>query len=623
MTVAYKNLLGRAARLIRDGDPGAADAICQHVLAVDPGNTVAMYVSGLVALERHDHERSLDMMNRAIAARPDFAGALCGRGIVRRHLRQSEAALDDFERAIALDPKQAQAHFYIGLALLERNALEPAAEKFETALRWEPAMAMVLANLGLVRHRQGRLDEAVSIYRRALEIDPSQTPTRNNLAGALQQLGRAAEALDILRTLDAEADDPMIGANLLTCLNLVPADPEGFRDEARRWAKRFADPLAEAAPSRSAAPDRRLRVGYIGGDGFRSHSLAMTFLPLLRAHDRAQFDIVAYSDVRSEEEDGISRDFKAVVTHWRQTAKLNDEALAALIRADEIDVLVDAAGFSAGSRLLALARRPAPVQVHFPVMSTSGMAAMDYLVGDDRLFPDGSEAFFVERLWRLPCAYLYAPPFGLPDVTPPPALRVGRITFGSFNRVAKIGSEAVDTWARILCAVPDSRMIIKSSTGMSAETAKRYAEQFGRHGVGADRLDFRGPTSDRGHFQQFGEIDIALDTFPHGGVVTTLDTLAMGVPTVSLVGRRPLELYGCSILGAIGFEDGLAETKDDYVARAVALAGDTTRLTGLRTTLRKRLLGSALCDAQAFARSIESAYRAMWRRWCAGEAEPP
>lgn len=621
MPAPYSNLLARAVRLVQSGDPGAADVICRHVLTVDADNSLALYVSGLVAHGLGDHARSFEMMDRAIAVRPDYAQAFCGRGIARRALGQPEAALEDFQHAAALDPKQAQAHQYIGLTLLEQNDLAAAAQHLETALECEPTMVPALANLGLVRHRQKRLDTAVQIYQRALALQPSLTQTLNNLASALQELGRAQEALEILRQADADAADPLVGTNVLTCLNLVPGTPQDFHAAAKRWAARFADPLARPVPRRPSDPDRRLRVGYIGAGGLRRHTLAMTYLPLFAAHDPAQVETFAYSDLPADQEDDVSARLIAAVATWRRTGRLDDDALANQIAADEIDILVDGIGFAAGSRLLAAARRPAPIQIHFPTMSTTGMAAFDYVFGDERLIPAAVDGAFTERPWRLACGFLYQPVDPLPALAPPPALRNGFITFGSFNRIAKVGPESIAFWAAVLTRVPTSRLVVKSAVDISAETANRYRASFAAHGIAPDRLDFGAPGhNDAAELQAFNNIDIALDTVPFGGVLTTCAALAMGVPTVSWAGARVLERYGATILTAARFTDGLAVDLETYVARAAELARDPTHLATLRRPLRDQLLGSPLCDGPGFARSIEDAYRAMWRRWCAEHA---
>lgn len=614
MTVNYRNLLARAARLLRSGDSGAADAICRHVLTVDPGNAMGLYVAGLVAHERGDHARSLDLMDQALAAQPEFADALCGRGLARRHLGQRDAAVADFQRALALNPDQAQAHLYLGLAFLEQNILPAAAEEFERALASEPTMATALANLGLVRHRQGRLEDAVSCYRRVLELQPSLIANQNNLAAMLQEVGRASEALDILRHVDAEAMNPTFGANVLTCMNLVPGTPDEFCEAAKHWAGRFADRLAAPCPRPAADPARRLRIGYVAANGLRRHTLAMTYLPLFEAHDPAEVEVFAYSDLSDAEEDDVTQRAKAAVSAWRRTSALDDAALADQIRRDEIDILVDGIGFAAGSRLLAAARRPAPIQVHFPAMSTTGMAAFDYVIGDDTLMPPGSDSALTEQICRLPCGFLYRPVDALPPLAQPPCGHNGFVTFGSFNRVAKIGGDAIALWSAVLRATPSSRLLIKSPTPLARETLAYYTKAFADHGVAPDRVAIGQLLRP---FQEFDEIDVALDTVPFGGVLTTCASLAMGVPVVTWAGARVLDRYGAAILTAVEFPQGIASNFDDYVARATELAGHSARLTILRQTLRERLLNSRLCDNQAFARTIEKAYRAMWRRWCA------
>ena len=619
VTGNYPNLLARAAQLLRGGNPGAADAICQHVLAVDPDNATALYVSGLIALDRGDHRCALDFMDRAIILRPDFADAFSGRGLARRHLNQRDAAAADFQHAVALDPRQAQAHFYLGLALFEQDALPAAAREFEQALESEPTMATALANLGLVRHHQGRVEEAVLCYRRAIDLQPSLTANQNNLATALQDLGRASEALEIFRRIDAQTEDPMIGANVLTCMNLVPCTPQEFYEAAKRWSARFADGLAGPAPRNRPDPERRLRIGYIAANGLRRHTLAMTYLPLFEAHDPGQVEVFVYSDLRAAQEDDITRRAQAAAATWRRTTDLDDAGLADQIRADCIDILVDGIGFAAGSRLLAAARRPAPIQIHFTVMSTTGMSAFDYVIGDEALIPAGSDSAFTEKIWRLPCGFLYRPVDALPPIMPAPCLRNGFVTFGSFNRLAKIGRDAVALWAAVLHMSPGSRLKIKSPPPVADEAPHRYRSFFAEHGVAPDRIDVE---PQPGAFEAFEEIDIALDTVPFGGVLTTCASFVMGVPVITWAGVRVLERYGAAILSAAGFSEGIAPDLGAYVARAAELAAQPERLAALRSQLRDKILASPLCDATAFARSIEGAYREMWRRWCAGASQP-
>lgn len=532
-----------------------------------------------------------------------------------RHQEAGESAQAEaiWRHLVATEPSNALARFHLGTILGGRERFAEAETLLAEAASLAPHSAEVLGNLGLIRHRLGRLDAAVEDYRRAVALRPDLPMLRNNLATALQELGLVEEAADLYRRLSNEVDDPTIGANLLTALNLVVATPDDALAAARHWAARYAEPVTPPRQPRPATEAKhRLRIGYFGAAGFCRHSLAMTWLPLLSAHDRERFDVFAYSELPEAREDAISRRFQAVA-QWRRTLGLSDTEFADAVRADGIDILVDANGFAAGSRMLAFARRPAQIQIHFPTMSTTGMSAMDYVVGDARLFPPALDASFSETLWRLPHAYLYAPIATLPQAAPPPVLRNGIITFGSFNRLSKIGRMAVTTWARVLRAVPQSRLIVKSATGVPPSAQSRMLELFAAHDVAAERVEFRGQTkSDSEHFLQFKEVDVVLDTMPHCGVTTTFDALALGVPVISLAGARPLERYGAVILGALGLDEYLADSPEDYVARAVAMASDVERLSFLRGTLRDRVFASPLCDGAGFTRTLEDAYQAMW-----------
>ncbi|MBM3571812.1 MAG: hypothetical protein FJX52_05535, partial [Alphaproteobacteria bacterium] len=212
------------------------------------------------------------------------------------------------------------------------------------------------------------------------------------------------------------------------------------------------------------------------------------------------------------------------------------------------------------------------------------------------------------------------PIFEPPELRPLPAALRGYVTFGSFNQLAKLSNLCLTTWARILVAVPGSRLIIKGQGLRNSEVRNRYLDTFGRHGVAADRLDLRPPTSGFiEHLDAFGECDVMLDSFPYNGVTTTCESLMMGLPVVTLLGDRIAGRYGASLLTAVGRADEIAMDVDDYVARAMRLAGDMNRLIELRQTLRGMLAASALYRPRHFAEHLEAAYRNLWRNWCDGD----
>jgi protein O-GlcNAc transferase len=311
---------------------------------------------------------------------------------------------------------------------------------------------------------------------------------------------------------------------------------------------------------------------------------------------------------------------KGCADHWRSVVGLSDDAVAQLIYDDRIDILVDLAGHTANNRLLVFARKPVPVQatwLGYP--NTTGMSVMDYRFTDDVADPAGeSDRYYTERLVRLPQGFLcYAPLHGARDISPPPALREGRVTFGSFNNLPKVNGQVVEVWSKILSLAPGSSLVLKSKPLMDEGVRRRYLEMFSMCGVPAERILFEGYTrTTQEHLSLYNRVDIGLDPFPYNGTTTTCEALWMGVPVVTLKGNRHSARVGASILSRVGLEKLICATQADYVKAAVDLAADLERLKALRTQMRDRLIGSPLCDAESFAGMVEASYRTMWEAQC-------
>ncbi len=308
---------------------------------------------------------------------------------------------------------------------------------------------------------------------------------------------------------------------------------------------------------------------------------------------------------------------------WRPIADVDDDSLFELIKNDCIDILVDLTGHTGQSiRLPVVARRAAPVQVNwlgFP--NTSGLSAMDYRFTDVVADPEGEDEYYTERLFRLPGGFLcYTPPLDAPRVEPLPAARNGFVTFGSFNMLPKITPEVIGVWSCLLNRVADSRLLLKSHYFADGETAERIHAAFEAEGIDRRRVLLHPavPTT-RAHLKKYGEVDIALDTFPYNGTTTTLEALWMGAPVVTLSGNRHASRVGASILIHGGFDHLIADTPDTYLDIAARLATDLDALAEMRRILRSLVFVSPLCDAVSFAGNVESAYREMWRALCAGE----
>ena len=363
-------------------------------------------------------------------------------------------------------------------------------------------------------------------------------------------------------------------------------------------------------------PGRRLRVGYVSPD-FRRHSVSYFLEPLLAAHDRAGFEIFCYAEVIQPDE--VTARLQRHADHWLITAGMPDDALAARIRADGIDILIDLAGHTAGNRLPLFARRPAPIQatwLGYP--NTTGLPAIDYRLADAISDPPGwGDALASETLLRLPGGFLcFGPPVHAPPPGVPPCLAAGAVTFGSFNNPAKISLPTIESWSAILKRLPDARLLLKSRQLVDAMTWVLLRTRFAERGIPANRVDMLGFQADTvSHLEVYHRVDIALDPFPYNGATTTCEALWMGVPVVTLAGDRHAARVGASLLSRVGLDGLIAASRDEYVERAVDLAGDRERLAALRSTLRPDMAASSLCDATAFARGVEAAYRGIWERW--------
>jgi protein O-GlcNAc transferase len=393
--------------------------------------------------------------------------------------------------------------------------------------------------------------------------------------------------------------------------------PEEIFAEHQNFGRVHAPPsIANRSFPNTPDPGKRIRIGYLSPD-IRKHSVAFFLEPLLDFRDRERFEVYGYGAVKTP--DDVTQRLRAKFDRYRSVDDVPVPQLAALIKGDELDILIDLAGHAGSLQTAVLGFKPAPVQVtYLGYPDTTGIAAVDYRITDWLSDPPGAEARHTEQLVRLPQGFLcFRPPDDLPGIGEPPCLSRGYVTFGSFNREFKASQTILDLWCRILLAVPGSRMLMKSIAGADPATREFQLGEFERRGVSRDRVQLVGFISSQAeHLAMYRDVDIALDTFPYHGTTTTLDSLLMGVPVITLEGRNHAGRVGVSLLTQVGLTGNIARTEDEYVTRAVELAGDPRRIAGLHGSLRQRLLASTLCDGPGFSRKYEFALRGMWLNWC-------
>ncbi len=607
------------------GRSDEAIARYQQALALRPDYVAAHYNLGWA----HQIQGRLDLAvacyERALALDPLLAEAHNARGGIAAGQGRLDDAVAFYRRAIELRPDYAEALTNLGIALKRQGRLEDALQACERAVALKPGDATALVNLGAVLQAQGRLDEAEASYARALALDGGSRTARENLSNAIACQGRMAEAEQLQHAVVAASPDAVLAhSNLLFCLNYrADVSADYVFERHREWGLRHADGLARGDHANARDPHRRLRVGYVSPD-FRNHSVARFFEPLLTHHDRSAFEITGYAELKQG--DAVTERIQAGMDHWCPTLGLGDDELAARIRADAIDILVDLAGHTSGNRLLTFARKPAPVQVSWlGYANTTGVAAIDYRFSDAECEPPGdSDRRSSERVWRLPHGFhCFGFPADAPDVVPPPALASTSVTFGSFNNFLKLAPETIQLWARLLAAVPGARLLLKSNFVFDAGAHRRHLERIAAAGIDPARVTMLPYIADeRAHLAAYGQVDVALDPFPYNGTTTTCEALWMGVPVVTLRGDRHAARVGTSLLTRAGLTELIADDPEGFVRIAADLAASPARLAVLRADLRARVAASALCDAAGFARDVEEAYRAMWQAWCvAGTAQ--
>lgn len=595
------------------------DALASYdrAIALKPNYAMAFNIRGVILKELLRYDEALSNYDKAISVNPNFAPAHCNRGNLLLLLNRLEAAVSSFDRALRLKADFAEAHYGRASALLQLGQIEEAMGSYKKAIAAKPDFVDAYINLGNIFLKLDLLDDAQTIYSQALAIDPTQIQVQINSIHILRRLGLIEDAVIAYnRVLAIDPGNMEVHRSLLLTLAYHPSlDLETYFAEHRRFEDRFARPhYAEYRPHPNVKDsERRLRIGYLSSD-FHKHTVARSLLPILSDHSRNNFEIYIYAEV--ERPDDVTEAFRMLADGWQSTVGLSDREVADRIRADAVDILVCLAGRFDKNRPLVCAYKPAPIQIGFHDVATSGLSAIDYLISDRVLTPrDGAERF-AERLLCLPDFYLAAIP---PDV-PPILKRAGLpVVFGCLNNPAKISNEVLDLWGQILSKVPDSRLLLRYYGVYGARSLReRIYAALERHGVSSDRIDLPGAQATHSQsLAQYNDIDIALDTFPFSGSTTTFDALIMGVPVVTVPGETMVSRWTASMLTSLGITDLIARSSKDYVDIACSLAANVGRRDQLRNSLRERVSQSPLCDHASRTRHIERFYRAVWRRWCA------
>jgi protein O-GlcNAc transferase len=616
--VEFHNSLGNVLRA--RGDLRGAAASFEHALTLNPRSVEVFTNLGSLMEQAGNLEDASLCYLRALEIDPAYADAHYTLANLLKKVGNFGEAVSHYEQAIHPGSEYAvEALNNLGTTLRHLGRPAQAMERFQQALARRPGFFDAQINLADSLEEAGCLEEAARMYQTILGSRPDSAIAYSGAAGALEDQGRPERATAAYRkALELAPQNPVLHSNLLLHLHYDPQpSAQELLDAHRDWGVRHADPLAAQtrphANSRDA--DRPLRVGLVSPD-FRCHPVGFFLAPVLGSRFREGFEFVCYSDVTAP--DRMTEQLASGADEWRSTWQMEDADLATLVREDNIDILIDLAGHTRHHRLLAFARKPAPIQITWAgYPDTTGLAQMHYLISDPWQTPAGAEAFFTEKILRMPDGYVsYMPPAYAPPVAPLPAASCGHLTFGCFNRLAKINADTVVLWAQLLRECAGSRLVLRSH-GLGDESVnRRYGKMFSREGVEPSRLDLLDSCAHGKLLAAYAGIDIALDPFPYSGGLTTCEALWMGVPVVTLAGERLASRHSASHLNNVGLPELIAATPEQYLSLACGLAGDPNKLAALRAGLRERVADSPLGNGALFTRNLLSLLRTAWQSWC-------
>ncbi len=584
-------------------------------------------------------ERAAASLDAYLRSQPKDAEALLTRAFVSIELGGGDQALGWIRKATNAAPNRWEVQLDAGLAYLSVGRADDALRRLEIAERLTAANSHIPAHIGRIYLDKLKLpSQAAAAFRRAVAIDANDLEARYHLGKALFDLGDIDAAIELMRACRRDAvgvDRNDIAALCLQAIAIaipgaMSADNAEILQARREWTETLNLPSGVAArfSERDRNAERPLTIGYISSF-FDSENWMKPVWGLINQQDRERYPvrIFSFGPVPGCEENAPA----ATAYRPHETDRVFDvdglehERIAALIAEEGVDVLVDLNGYSDPQRLQLMAMKTAPVLAGwFNMYATTALGCFDYLIGDRHVVLADEEEHYSERIARVPGSYLtFDVGYPVPDVAAGPAKHNGFITFGSLCSRYKLTPEVIRAWSEILNRCPTARLVLRNGGLAPAPEQEYLLQQFAAHGVDPARLELLGRAPHFEFLETYGQIDIALDTFPYNGGTTTTEATWQGVPVVAYAGRTWASRTSATLLREGNLGDWVADDIAGYVELAVRWGNDPDaprRLAELRSAMRGKLGASSVCDTAGFAREMEALYRDMWRAWCGSKS---
>jgi predicted O-linked N-acetylglucosamine transferase (SPINDLY family) len=608
----------------------ALHALGKHADAIDSFRRALLVQKKNAAL----HKGLIDALHETkqfdeAAASAERALALCpGDSALHFCLAKAQHVLtddargaDSFRQVLTIDPDHVDARLELGRCLHRLKQYEAAEANFRHVLESRPGDPTVMNALGQTLVRLEQLEPARAVFQEALQIAPEHEQVLSSLAFACFELGHGEQAVEYARrVVELYPHKASLHSMYLFMLSHSCLDPAELTAEHRKFGERW-DATAWTPHPNQPDPERRLNIGFVSADLY-NHAVTNFIEPVFAVLKHSTQLTLHVYDNGTVEDDATLR-LRGHVAHWHPIAGLDDDAAEQQIRADGIDILIDLSSHSLHNRLPLFGRKPAPVQVSWiGYAGTTGLKTMDYYVADPFRLPEGRyDDQFTENICRLPLVAPFMPNPGAPPVNPLPALRNGYLTFGSFHRLNKVSRKVVALWAKLLRALPDSKMVLGGITVGEREEA--LLGWFDEEGIDRSRLILRRRATMREYLAQHHEVDICLTPFPYTGSTTVAHALWMGVPTLCTLGATNPSHSVAFYLAHLGLGSFIADSEEIYVKLGVFLSQNLSELAALRASMRERFANSLVGYPGITAAGAEHAFRLMWQRWCAGLPSAP
>jgi len=642
-------MLKSLADNFRSGKHEQAMSLARDLSGKFPKHPMAWAVMGAIYRARHENLLAKPCLERVVEISPSEATAHFNLANALRDLGFSVKSAEHYRKALRLNPSLPNGFFNLGNMQHETGQWSLAEKSFRTALEQTPDHVECICNLAVLLQDTGRGEEAMEMYERAIDlrptdvallcnrvdllherwmlkeaeaearriltIAPNYSPAYMQLAGILMDTGDYEASIEASRSaVRVDECNPAALSSLLFALNYYSG---ANIDESFALARRYGSVVSSKVVridkqwSGSNSPSS-LRVGFISGD-LRNHPVGYFLERVLSHIDPSRISLVALKTQMHE--DDLTDRLRPTFCEWHSIALMGDTDAATFIRSLGLHIVLDLSGHTAGGRLPLMAYRLAPVQASWlGYFATTGVSEIDYLIADEISLPPECESQFTERIWRLPSTRMCFTAPAL-DIEPSclPAQTNGYITLGCTSNLLKISDRVIAVWSQILLALPGSRLVLQAKQLSSGDRRKSLLDQFRRYGVDAERIVLKGHVKRADYLGTYRLIDFCIDPFPFPGGTTTAESLWMGVPVLTLEGKIFIGKQGASMMSAVGLNEWIASSEEDYVNRAIRHASDLTCLAEIRRTLRQCALESPLYNAEKFAVNLTEALWGMWK----------